>query len=194
MPARASGAPGGLSAQIVANPKRQLTVCVKIADVLLRSSALAEYTAVSEPGPGQPSAALCRKEPLRELTLFRRAARLNRRRTSLTVLRTPRSFAVISRSQGSHFALPRLSMNLVPAGMPPQFRTSPSIRSLQVPSTPRFSIPLLSAFYPLQRLPVLLSSCTNSCKLLQVLRKALPSLFLRTSLLGGNTIRLVVPL
>ena len=122
---------------------------------------------------------------------FRRAARHNRRRTSLTVLRMPRSFAVISRSQGSHFALPRLSMNFALAGMPPQFRTSPSIRSLQVPSTPRFSIPLLSAFYPLQRLPVLLSSCTNSCKLLQLLRKALPSLFLRTSLLGGNTIRLV---
>jgi Transposase DDE domain len=70
-------------------------------------------------------------------------------------------------------------------------RTSPSIRSLQVPSTPRFSIPLLSAFYPLQRLLVLLSSCTNSCKLLQLLRKALPSLFLSTSLLGGDTIRLV---
>jgi len=67
----------------------------------------------------------------------------------------------------------------------------PSIRTLQVSSTPRFSIPLLSAFYPLQRLPVLLSSCTNSCKLLQLLRKALPSLFLRTSLLGGSTIRLV---
>ena len=51
MPARASRVPGGLYAQLVASRKSQLTVCVKIADVLPRSSTLPEYTAVIECAP-----------------------------------------------------------------------------------------------------------------------------------------------
>jgi hypothetical protein len=110
---------------------------------------------------------------------------------SLTVLRMPRSFAVISRISGQPLRARSFVHEFAHAGMPPQFRTSPNIRSLQVPSTPRFSIPLLSTFYPPNDFPSSFPPAQIHANYCHSLRKALPSLFLRTPLLGGNTIRLV---
>ena len=106
------------------------------------------------------------------------------RRASPAVLRMPRSLAVISRSQGSHLALSLFAHAFIFAGQLPRFRI-PNSTHLVFVNSPAFCVlsPSTTSRPP--------SSCTNSCKLLALVRKALPSLFLRTSLLGGNTIRLV---
>ena len=84
---------------------------------------------------------------------------------------------MISLSQGSHLALSLFVLICLCRYASTISHFPKHSFSLTLLYNSPSSIPLLSAFYPIQRLPVLLSPCANSCKLLPLLRKALPHSF-----------------